>query len=511
MAMRKGGRQKQESAFIATRSLVKSPGHPFYEKLNELLSGEGFDGFAEAKCAPYYAKKLGRPSIPPGVYFRMLMVGYFEGIESERGIDWRVSDSLALRRFLGYDLDEQTPDHSSLSRIRKRLPLEVHAEVFKWGVEVLAKAGQVKGKTVGVDATTLEANAAMRSIVRRDTGEGYQAFLESLAQASGIETPTREDLAKLDKKRPKKGSNKDWEHPHDPDARITKMKDGRTHLAHKAEHAVDLETDAILAVTLPGADEGDTESLPWTLMQTQWNLEQVAQNPEAAKRLHPKPVREVVADKGYHSNDVLDNLKQAGIRSYISEPDRGRRKWKGKHDLQAAVYANRRRIKADRGQALRKLRGERVERSFAHTYETGGMRRLHLRDRGNILKRLMIHTAAFNLGLLMRKVLGVGTPRGLQGLISALCRYLVAYLATLRPLTPFGKIPQAHQTPILRSHLSCPSDAGSGIWTLNPALSTGCYAFSMSPRDRRDIKKIIFEHFEYVEEQWDEFQRRIQR
>ena len=276
MALGKWGQQKQESMFVATNALVKSPGHPFYEKLNELLSAADFDGFAEAQCAPYYAKQVGRPSIPPGVYFRMLMIGYFEGLESERGIDWRVSDSLSLRRFLGYDLDEQTPDHSSLSRTRQRLPVEVHEQVFGWGLQVLARARLVKGKTVGVDATTLEANAAMRTIVRRDTGESYQAFLERLAKASGIQTPTRADLAKLDKKRPKKASNKDWKHPHDPDARITRMKDGRTHLAHKVEHVVDLDTGALLAVTLSAADEGDTESLPWTLLRAELNLDRVA-------------------------------------------------------------------------------------------------------------------------------------------------------------------------------------------------------------------------------------------
>jgi len=434
MAMGKGSGSKQPDAFVMTRDLVQSPGHPFYEKLNEVLRAEGFDAFAEAQCAPYYAEKMGRPSIPPGVYFRMLMVGYFEGIDSERGIDWRVSDSLALRRFLGYDLDESTPDHSTLSRTRDRLPFAVHEEVFNWVLWVLAKAGLVRGKTVGVDATTLEANAAMRSIVRRDTGESYQAFLEDLAKASGIETPTREDLAKVDKKRPKKGSNKDWEHPDDPDARITKMKDGRTHLAHKVEHAVDLETDAIVAVTLQAADQGDTQTLASTLSQAGKNLKWVAQDEEAAEKLHPQAVREVVADKGYHSNDVLSTAKQGEYRSYISEPNRGRRKWKGKHDVQAAVYANRRRIKGPRGQRLRKRRAERVERSFAHAYETGGMRRLHLRHRMNILKRVLIHVCALNLGLLMRKLTGVGTPRGLQGLIAALSRHLYAFHCRLRLL-----------------------------------------------------------------------------
>jgi transposase len=445
--MGKRGQEKQDGLFVATSALVKSPGHPFYEKLNEVLSAEGFDAFVEAQCAPYYAEKLGRPSIPPGVYFRMLMIGYYEELESERGIDWRVSDSLSLRSFLGYGLDERTPDHSSLSRTRHRLPFEVHAEVFRWVLTVLGKMDLVNGKTVGVDATTLEANAAMRSIVRQDTGETYQAFLERLAKALGIATPTREDLAKLDKKRPKKASNKDWEHPHDPDAKITKMKDGRTHLAHKVEHAVDLETDAILAVALAAADEGDPESLPWTLLHAEVNLERVASDEQARKHLHDKLLSEVVADKGYHSNDSLVDLKESKIRSYISEPDRGRRKWDGKREAQAAVYANRRRIKGNRGQALRRARAEKVERGFAHAYETGGMRRLHLRERGNILKRLLIHNAACNLGLLMRRVVGVGTPRGLQGLISGLRVIFTAIKARVtQPLWPWCSFHTASST-----------------------------------------------------------------
>ena len=412
MSMRKRRKRKPSDLFIPTHRLAKSPGHPFYEMLNEVLSREGFDEFVEGLCEPFYAERRGRPSIPPGVYFRMLMIGYFEGLNSERSIAWRVSDSLALRDFLGYELDEQTPDHSSLSRIRQRLPVEVHDKVFAWVVQVLAKAGLVKGKTVGVDATTLEANAAMRSIVRRDTGESYPGYLEKLAKESGIETPTREDLAKLDRKRPKKTSNKDWEHPHDPDARVAKMKDGRTHMAHKAEHVVDLETNAVIAVTLPAADEGDTESLGWTLLEAQTKLEQVAEDEDAARKMHTQLLREVAADKGYHSNDILIELEKWKIRSYISEPDRGRRKWKGKPDAQAAVYANRRRIKGGRGQALRKLRAEKSERGFNHAYDHGGMRRLHLRDRGNILKRLLIHIGACNLGLLMRSLIGVGTPKG---------------------------------------------------------------------------------------------------
>jgi transposase len=365
----------------------------------------------EAECAQYYADVLGRPSIPPVVYFKALFVGYFEGIDSERGIAWRVADSMALRSFLGYALTERTPDHSSLSRTRRLMSVETHQRVFQWVLEVLAQEGLLRGKSLGVDATTLEANAALRSIVRRDTGEGYEEFLTELAKASGIETPTREDLAKLDKKRPKKGSNKDWKNPHDPDARITKMKDGRTHLAHKAEHSVDMDTGAVVSVTLQPADLGDTQTVKVTLDQARQNVQRVAFTSKARRNL--EPMREVVLDKGYHSNDTVRDLQQDGLRTYISEPKRGRRNWKDKKDERDAVYANRRRVRGAHGKKLLRKRGELVERSFAHCYETGAMRRTHLRHHPNILKRLLIHTGAFNLSLVFRRATGFGTPRGL--------------------------------------------------------------------------------------------------
>jgi transposase len=422
---------KQPGMWIAANSLPRAASHPFYDALNQLLRRHGFDQFVEDRCARFYAPTMGRPSIPPGVYFRMLFIGYFEGIDSERGIAWRVADSLVLREFLGLELSETTPNHSSLSRTRHRIDVETHSEVFTWVLTVLGKEGLLKGKTIGVDATTLEANAALRSIVRRDTGERYEEFLTGLAQASGIETPTRQDLAKLDRKRKNKGSNDDWEHPHDPDARITKMKDGRTHLAHKAEHAVDMDTHAIVAVTLPGADEGDTETLPWTLIEAEQNLETVEKDQEAKKSLSDRRLAEVVMDKGYHSNETMVYLKQTGSRSYVSEPDRGRRRWKGKREEQSAVYANRRRIRGERGKRLLRKRGELLERPFAHLYETGGMRRTHLRHRSNILKRLLLHTSAANLGLVMRKLVGRGTPRGFQGLQTLVSVSLRALLPAL--------------------------------------------------------------------------------
>jgi len=400
--------------WIDSESVVKGPGHPFYRKLNSILDFHGFDRFVEDHCRKYY-KPGGRPSLPPSVYFRLSIVGYFEGIGSERAIAWKLADSITLRDFVGLPITVRTPDHSTISRTRRLISLETHQEIFDWVLKILAKSKLLRAKILGVDGTTLEANAAMRSIVQRVDELPYLEFLKGLAAAAGIAKPTREDLARIDRKREKKGSNQDWKHPHDPDAKITKMKDGRTHLAHKAEHAVDMETGAVVAVTVQPADRGDTESLEHTLEKAADSLGAIVDDPEAAAELSDELMRELVADKGYHSNAVLTAQAEAGIRTYISEPNRGRRNWRGKPEAQAAVYANRRRIRGDRGKGLLRSRGEKVERQFAHGFETGGLRRVHLRGHSNIEKRLLVHYAGFNLGLLMRKLLGVGTPRGLQG------------------------------------------------------------------------------------------------
>src|SRR5277367_208097 len=303
------------------------------------------------------------------------------------------------------------------------MDVETHQAVFQWVLQVLAEKKLLKGTTIGVDATTLEANAALRSIVRRDTRESYEEFLIRLAQESGIETPTREQLAKLDRKRPKKGSNDDWTHPHDPDARITKMKDGRTHLAHKAEHAVDMETGAIVAVTLHGADVGDTATIPETVAEAGERITSVvadANGDEVVKQVSTDGPREVVTDKGYHSRALVSELTEWGLRTYCSEPNRGPQQWRGQQREQQAVYANRRRIRGKRGLRLLRQRGEKLERWNQHLYDRGGMRRLHLRGRENILKRLVVHSGAANLGLLMRKLFGKGTPRGLAGALLAI-------------------------------------------------------------------------------------------
>lgn len=474
MAMGKR-RSQQRQLWVETQELPKSPGHPFYQKLNAILSEEGFDSLAEERCQRFYADRMGRPSLAPGVYFRLLMIGYFEGIDSERGIAWRVSDSMALREFLGVGLTRNPPDHSTISRTRRLIDCECHAEVFTWVLEVLAKSGLVRGKTLGVDSTTLEANAAMRSIVRRDTGESYETFLGRLARASGIETPTREDLARVDRKREKKGSNDDWAHPHDPDARITKMKDGRTHLAHKLEQAVDMETGAVVALSVQPADRGDCQSIEHTVAEASQVFEGLLSNPEAAEKLAPAILEEIVADKGYHSNDVLVKLKKAGFRTCVSEPKRGRRKWKGKQEAQDAVYANRRRIRSKSGIALLRRRGEVLERPFAHALETGGLRRVFLRGRENIAKRALIHFAGLNLGLLMRTLHGMGTPRGLQGRLATLLALLHALMHRL--LRSFRAEKSQQTGSSLRSRFWSESrPIGSGSWSVlrEGTFTTGC-------------------------------------
>ena len=403
----------QISMFLTEDQLPQAPTAPFFVKLNELLEQMGFDRVVQDWCRPFYADRLGRPSLAPGVYFRLLLLGYLLGLDSERGIALTVSDSLSLRTFLGYELCEAPPEHSTISRTRRRLSLEVHEKVFGWVLEQLQATGLAQGGTVAVDATLLFANAALRTLRRKDSKEGYREFVEGLAAASGVATPSLAELAAFDRQRKGKTlSNKEWELPSDPDARVAKMKNGTTHLAHKAEHAVDLESGALVGVTLQAADQGDTATLVETLAEV------------AAQGAAPE---QVVADKGYYSDASLERLAAAGQEAHIAEIDRGERKWEGREELEKLVAENRERVSSAEGKRLQKLRTEKVERSMAHMYETGAMRRLHLRGRENILKRLLVHASGFNLGVLMRAATGIGTPRTLQGQGRPLsCRFVSA-------------------------------------------------------------------------------------
>src|SRR6266446_4417160 len=397
-------RQRQEELWYR-RDLAEAPGHPFYRRLNEVLDQAGFDEFCEARCRQFYHEKLGRPSLAPGMYFRVMLIGFFEGIESERGIAWRVADSLCLRQFLQIGLDERTPDHVTISRTRRLMDEAAHQEVFGWVLRQLARTGLLKGRTIGIDATTLEAKdeAALR---------------------------------RMDRRRKKKGSNEEWVNPYDPEAEITRLKDGRTALAYKAEHAVDLDTGAIVAVTTHGGAVGDTTSVGETLPAAgEAVAEQIAEPTGDGKfKVNAKGVEELVTDKGYHSGDVLVSAQQSEVRPYIAEPDRGRRKWAGKRAEQAAVYANRQRIGGHRGKQLLKRRGELVERTFAHAYETGALRRLYVRGKQNVQKRLLLQAAACNLALLLRKMMGAGTPRALHDVVAHLFFVLLRLISAINAI-----------------------------------------------------------------------------
>lgn len=431
MAMgRKRGRQRQEELFYASEE-AEAPGHPFYEQLNRVLEGAGFDEHCEQECARFYHTKLGRPSLAPGVYFRILLVGYFEGIGSERGIAWRVADSLSLRRFLKYGLNEATPDHVTISRTRRLIDEQTHQAVFTFVLTEMAKRGLLKGKTIGIDATTLEANAAMKSLVRRDSGESYMEYLRRLAKESGVEA-SDEELRRADRTRKNKASNEDWVNPHDADAEVMKMKDGSTHLSYKAEQAVDLDTGAIVAVTTHGGATGDTTSIEETLPEAGLAIaNQIATRTSKGQySVHEQGLREVVTDKGYHSAAGLVKLAAAGVRSYIPEKKQ-QRNWAGKADEKKVYLANQRRVTGARGKRLLQRRGEFLERPFAHQYETGGMRRLHVRGLKNVAKRVLLQAAAFNLALILRSITKAGTPRGLAERQLATLRFILRLMAAL--------------------------------------------------------------------------------
>lgn len=456
---------EQRGMWVATHELPRSAGHIFYDKLNEVLAKGGFDRFVEELCAPYYVDGEGRPSIEPGVYFRMLFVGYFEGLSSQRGIAWRCADSLSLRSFLGVALTDQTPEHSSMTRIRKRLPEDVFEKIFAFVLKVAGQYGLLKGKTIAVDATTLEANAAMKSLVRRDTGENWRAYVRGLAAAEGIENPTDEELRRFDKKRKKKTSNQDWKSATDADSRVTKMKDGRTHLAYKAEHALDVESELLMAAVIYRADDADTETLPVTIALAREQL---------AAADSPRQVEEVVADKGYHKADTLQTVQEVqAVRTYIPEQKyRGRRRWQDKPaEQQAMVYANRRRVRGKRGRRLGRLRSERVERSFAHTCVTGGGRRAWLRGVVNVSKSYLSRAAAHNLGIIMLALFGIGTTRSLQAGMGMLFAFVLVLCWVQRRrwqhFAPLQRLQRSQTPPV-------PGVPWRGFAMNTPTSSTGC-------------------------------------
>ena len=440
--------------------LPSAPGHPFYKRLNEVLDRD-FDHFCEDECARFYHSKLGRPSLPPGQYFRVMMIGFFEGLDSERGIAWRLADSLTLRQFLGIALDEPTPDHVTISRTRRLIDSETHLKIFGFVLKRLALAGLIKGRTIGVDSTTLEANAAMKSIVRRDTGESYTAYLQRLAEAEGLASADAAALRRMDRKRNKKASNEDWASPVDGEAEITRLKDGRTALAYKAENAVDMDSGAIVAVTTHGGAEADTATIQETVIEAGVAVAELldVQTAEGTYPVHPEGVQEVVADKGYHSNDSAVGLAEIEVRTYIAEPTRGARNWEGKPEAKKAVYGNRRRLAGNRGKRLQRQRGEKIERNFAHQFDTGGMDRLWVRGRDNVHKKLLVQAAACNLALLLRSFYGVGKPKAAHDRADERFLLFLVFLAALEAaissmcaITGDSHLPSSVRSPLRRLH-----------------------------------------------------------
>jgi len=461
MAMGTRKRRERQEALWYGGELPTAPGHPFYNRLNAVLEKADFDCFCEKNCAGFYHAKLGRPSLAPGLYFRIMMIGFFEGIDSERGIAWRLADSLTLRQFLAIGLDEATPDHVTISLTRRLIGAEIHQRIFSWVLELLAQGGLLKGKTIGVDSTTLEANAAMKSIVRRDSGESYSGYLKRLAEAEGVNGADAAALRRMDRKRKKKTSNEDWISPSDGEAEITKLKDGCTALAYKAENAVDMETGAIVAVTTHGGAAADTTTVAATVIEAGVAVaELVAETTPAGKHeVHAGGVAEVVADKGYHSNDVAAGLAELGVRTYIAEPERGERNWQGKAVEKQAVYANRRRIRRGYGKRLQRQRGEKLERNFAHQFDTGGMDRLWVRGRENVHKKLLIQAAACNLALLLRSLYGAGKPKAAHDHPERAVFAILAFIKTVQDLLPSQSVHHPGQLAIPRrsrnTHLNC--------------------------------------------------------
>jgi transposase len=400
--------------WIPTATVAKSPGHPFYERLNQLLREHRFDPWVEDLCEEFYAK-TGRGSVPPGVYFRMLFIGYFESIPSNRQIEWRCQDSLSLRAFLGLRLEDRVPDHSSLTKIRDRLGLEVHQRVFRWVVSVLGEEKLLDGKTVGIDSTTLAADASMKTIRRKDNGQSYPEYLSEIFEEEDGSKPDAPTKTRKDRKRRKTLSNQEWSSPTDPEAGITRMKDGSTKVAHKVEHAVDLSGHgAVTAITVHPGHRGDTKTVKETFDQAETNT--------TIGKQELVPIEELVADKGYHSDPVLKDMEEnAQVRTYIPAPE-GKRNWKGKPEEKRRNLNNRARTKRAYGKSIMRKRGELVERSFQHLYDRGGQkRRTTFRGTEKVLTSCLMKAAAFNLGLVLRVRFGYGAPKTMaNGLTEAM-------------------------------------------------------------------------------------------
>lgn len=447
--------EQQQNIWIATSEIVSTPANSFYQKLDGALASLGFGEKVRSLCAPFYENdpsKGGRPGIDPEVYFKMLMIGFFENLSSERGIAARCGDSLSIRGFLHYSLTETTPDHSSLTVIRKRLSEEVFRAVFSLILQALKKHKLLKGKRVAIDASVIEANASLRSLQHRLTGDDYWEYVKKLADAAGVDTRDTAAVRRFDKKREDRTtSNKDWQNPHDLTAKVGRTKRGATRMIYKPEHIVDLDTGAILDADIRAGDEHDTDELAERLLDAEERINTALGDDADIARIEI-----AVSDKGYYKVSELTALQQHGIKTVISDPIDNRRIEKLPVEQQKAVRAAKRSVTANYGKQLLKRRGMYVERSFEHVLDCGGARHTTLRGTENISKRYMIQTACMNLSLLMRKMIGIGTPKqALAASNEAIIALLATIGAFLTALLPHPMIVRlAATTPIISGDYS---------------------------------------------------------
>ena len=457
----------QPEFWVATHQLAKSAKASFYSKLDETLESFGFAGKVRQLCAPAYKQtNVGRPGIDPVVYLKMIMVGFFEDLPSERAIAARCADSIAIRRFLNYELDENTPDHSSLTIIRQRLGLEIYQKVFTLCLQALQEHGLLRGKHLGIDSSVMEANASLRALVNRNTAEQYWDYVKRLAAEQGIDPEDAAAVRKFDRQRPGKGSNQDWKNPHDPDAKIGPRKHGGTDMIYKPQTVVDLNTGAVVQAEVQPGDHTDHQGLATTILEAQQRINEVCG--EAADAL---TVETVTADKGYYAVEQLQALQQEEIKTVIADPVSNRRLDKLQPEQRQAVQAALRSTRSKYGKALLRRRGMHIERSFAHILDCGGMRRATLRGWENLNKRFKLATAFYNLSQLMRKLFGFGTPKQLAALARALFSVLARLLSLVAAMT-WGAAAQPRPRKLSGSpfHPRPAMSAMPEIW----GSSTGC-------------------------------------
>jgi len=418
----------QSEFWIPADQVVSSAKSGFYAKLEETLESFGFAAKVRALCAPAYDKSgVGRPGIDPVVYLKMVMVGFFEDLPSERAIAARCADSMSIRAFLKYELNEKTPEHSSFTVIRQRLGLEIYEGIFTLTLQVLREHGLLRGKNLGIDSSVIEANASLRALVHRNTEEQYWDYVKRLAAESGIDPEDAAAVRKFDRHRPGKGSNQEWVNPNDPDAKIGRTKDGATDMIYKPEAVVDLDTGAIVQAQVHAGDQADHKEMATRVLEAQQIINQAA-----GEKLDTLTVNTVTSDKGYYAVNELQALQQEDIRTVIADPIDNRRLDKLETDQKKAVQAARRSVKSKSGKDLLRRRGMHIERSFAHILDSGGMRRTTLRGWENLNKRFKLAAAFYNLSQLMRKLFGIGTPKQLAAggrLLFLQFTYLLAVIA----------------------------------------------------------------------------------